>query len=311
MLDGFATHPPPRDEMKRWQADGLLLAVAAIWGLAFVPQAWGMESLQPMGFTGLRFALGALVVAPLAWRERSRPVPPQPTGGPPRWLLLFGLGALIFLGAALQQIGLVTTSVTNASFLTALYVPMVPVLGWLLFRRRPHWIAWPAAVGCVAGTWLLTGGQAVHMVTGDWWVIASSLPWALHVVLVGWAAGRLGAPYTVACVQFIVCSALSLIAAVALESMTWEAVRAAAGAIAYTGLISVGVGYTAQVVAQRHTQPADAALVLSSETVFAAIFGALLAGDRLTPSGWAGCGLILGCILLAQLPMLLRQHQQP
>lgn len=302
MLAGFVIHQ--NINMKRWQADGLLLAVAAIWGLAFVPQSWGMDSMQPMGFTGLRFALGALVVAPLAWRERGRAAPPQPAGGPPRWLLLLGLGTLIFLGAALQQVGMLTTSVTNASFLTALYVPAVPLLAWALFGHRPHWVAWPAALGCVVGTWLLTGGQAVHMVVGDWWVIASVLPWALHVVLVGWAAGRLGAPYTVACVQFAVCSVLSLVAAAALESMSWDGVRAAAGAIAYTGLISVGIGYTAQVVAQRHTHAADAALVLSSEAVFAAIFGALLVGDRLSPSGWAGCAVILSCILLAQLPLL-------
>lgn len=308
MLAGFAHCDPP---MKRWQADTLLLLVAALWGLAFVPQSWGMESLGPMAFTGLRFALGALVVAPLAWRERQRPAPAVPADGPPRALLLAGLGGLIFLGAALQQVGLVTTSVTNASFLTALYVPAVPLLAWALFRRRPHWMAWPAALGCLAGTWLLTGAGPVQMVSGDWWVIASALPWALHVALVGWAAGRLGAPCTVACAQFVVCSALAFAAAAWLEpAITWDAVRAAGWAIAYTGLVSVGVGYTLQVVAQRHTSPADAALVLSSETVFAALFGAWLAGDRLTANGWLGCALILGCILLAQLPGLLRQHER-
>jgi drug/metabolite transporter (DMT)-like permease len=297
--------------MKRWQADALLLLVAALWGLAFVPQSWGMESMGPMMFTGLRFALGALVVAPLAWRERRRPAPAVPAGGPPRLVLLGGLGALIFLGAALQQVGLVTTSVTNASFLTALYVPAVPLLAWALFRRRPHWMAWPAALGCLAGTWLLTGAGPVQMVAGDWWVIASSLPWALHVVLVGWAAGRLGTPYSVACAQFVVCSVLGFAAAAWLEpALTWQAVQAAAGAIAYTGLISVGVGYTAQVLAQRHTTPSDAALLLSSETVFAALFGAWLAGDRLTPGGWAGCAIILACIVAAQLPGLLRAHEQ-
>lgn len=294
--------------MTRWQADAVLLLVAALWGLAFVPQSWGMANLPPMAFTGLRFALGAAVVAPLAWRERHLPAPAT-TGGPPRAVLLVGLGVLIFLGAALQQIGLVTTSVTNASFLTALYVPAVPLLAWALLRQRPHGVAWLAALGCVAGTWLLTGAGPVRMVAGDWWVIASSLPWALHVVLVGWAAGRLGAPYTVAFTQFVVCSALSLVATAGFEpAWTWGDVQAAAGAIAYTGLVSVGVGYTAQVVAQRHTRPADAALVLSSETVFAALFGAWLAGDRLSGQGWAGCALILACIVMAQLPGLLRQH---
>lgn len=296
--------------MKRWQADGLLLMVAAIWGLAFVPQSWGMASLGPMAFTGLRFALGALVVAPLAWREHRRAAgAAAPRGEPPRALLLAGLGTLIFLGAALQQVGLVSTSVTNASFLTALYVPGVPLAAWLLFRRRPHPVVWPAALGCLAGTWLLAGAAPMPMVAGDWWVIASSGFWALHVVAVGWAAGRLGAPYTVACAQFAVCAAWSLAAARWLEPpLTLGAVQAAAGAIAYTGIISVGVGYTAQVIAQRHTREADAALLLSSETVFAALFGALLAGDRLTPTGWAGCALILGCIVAAQaVPLLARR----
>ncbi|HEV8692373.1 MAG TPA: DMT family transporter [Ideonella sp.] len=293
--------------MKRWQADGLLLAVAAIWGLAFVPQSWGMQNLGPMGFTGLRFLLGALVVAPLAWREHRRSAPPPPAGGPPRWLLLLGLGTLIFLGAALQQIGLVTTSVTNASFLTALYVPLVPLLGWALFGRRPHPIVWPAALGCVAGTWLLTGAGRLQISLGDAWVIASSLPWALHVVLIGWAAGRLGAPYTVACAQFVVCGVLGLLTAWAIEPLpSWQALHAAAGAIGYTGLVSVGIGYTAQVLAQRHTHAADAALLLSSETVFAALFGAWLAGDRLEPTGLAGCALILACIVASQLGPLWR-----
>ena len=229
--------------MKRWQADGLLLSVAAIWGLAFVPQSWGMANVGPFAFTGLRFALGALIVAPLAWREARRPhALPVHTEGPPRWLLLLGMGLLIFLGAALQQVGMLTTSVTNAGFLTALYVPAVPLLGWLIFKRRPHWIVWPAAVGCVLGTWLLAGAKGVDMVEGDWWVIASSVPWALHVVLVGWAADRLGAPYTVALAQFVVCSVLSLVVSAFIETTTLSGVTAALGALAYTGIISVGGG---------------------------------------------------------------------
>lgn len=296
--------------MRRWQADGLLLSTAAIWGLAFVPQSWGMASVGPFAFTGLRFALGALIVAPMVWleaRSRARTAPAEvPLAASRRWLLLLGLGLLIFLGAAMQQLGMLTTTVTNAGFLTALYVPAVPVLGWLVFRRRPHWVVWPCAVGCVAGTWLLAGAKDVDIVVGDWWVIASSVPWALHVLLVGWGANRLGAPYAVALVQFVTCSVLSLLVSAVTEVTTAEGVRAALGAIAYTGAVSVGVGYTAQVVAQRHTHAADAALILSSETVFAALFGAWLAGDRLEPHGLAGCGLIFACILASQLVPLLR-----
>lgn len=299
--------------MTRTQANAVLLTVAVIWGLAFVPQAWGMADMGPMAFTGLRFALGALVVAPLAWREYRQaqaavaetPGPALPSG---LWGYMVALGALIFAGAAMQQIGLLSTSVTHAGFLTGLYVPLVPILGWWLFKRAPHPVVWPAALGCLLGTWLLAGAQQVEIVAGDAWVIASCIPWALHITLVGWVAERWSAPYRLAFVQFAICSVLGLATSWWLEPLSWAAIEAAAGAIAYTGLISVGVGYTAQVVAQRYTHPADAAIILSSETVFAALFGALLMGDRLSWAGLSGCSLILMCIVAAQwVPLVLRR----
>lgn len=300
--------------MKRWQANALLLITAMIWGLAFVPQSWGMQSMGPFAFTGIRFAMGALLIVPLVWMEHQKQsvvLPPkhststEPSQGQPmsaawRWLLLLGLGTLIFLGAAMQQLGMVTTSVTNAGFLTALYVPLVPILGWVFFKRQPHWMVWPCAMGCVAGTWLLAGANDVEMVVGDWWVIGSSLAWALHVLLVGWGTNRLGLPYTVALSQFVVCAVLSMIVSVCIETNTWQGIQSAWVALAYTGFVSVGIGYTAQVIAQRHTHAADAALILSSETVFTALFGAILAGDRLTATGWWGCAVILVCIVVAQ-----------
>ena len=202
---------------------------------------------------------------------------------------------------------MMTSKVTNAGFLTALYVPAVPLLGWVIFRFKPHWVVWPAAIGCVVGTWLLAGGHSVQMVVGDWWIIASSVPFALQVVLVGWAADRLSAPYTVACAQFVVTAVLSLAVSAVIETTTLEGIWQAAGAIAYTGIVSVGIGYTGQVVAQRHAPATDAALILSSETVFAALFGAWLAGDRLSATGVAGCALILACIVASQAVPMLRK----
>jgi len=299
--------------MTRTQANAVMLTVAVIWGLAFVPQAWGMADMGPMAFTGLRFALGALVVAPLAWREHrqaaaSEAASPQQNLPGGLWLWTSALGVLIFAGAGMQQMGLLSTSVTNAGFLTGLYVPLVPILGWWFFKRAPHPVVWPAALGCLLGTWLLAGAKQVEIATGDWWVIASCIPWALHITLVGWVAERWNAPYRLACVQFTVCAVLGLVAAGWLEPLSWAAIQAAGWAIAYTGLISVGVGYTAQVVAQRHTHPADAAIILSSEAVFAALFGALLMGDRLSLIGMAGCTLILVCIVAAQwVPLVWRR----
>ena len=295
------THVP----LTRARSNLLLLLVALIWGSAFVAQSLAMRSLGSLMFTGLRFALGTLVVAPFAWREwrelRARRRQPRPRD----WAHIAGLGTLLFLGAAMQQIGMLTTTVTNTGFLSALYIPLVPMLGWLVMRHAPHWTTWIAAAGCVAGSWLLTGGGSLsNFHAGDWWVIASSLPWAAHVMLVGRAANRLHGAMLVACGQFAACAALALILGALTEPVTAHGVGQALGAIVYTGVLSVGLAFTLQVVALRHAHAADAAIVLSSETVFTAGFGAVFMGDRMGAAGLAGCALILACVLVVQLQPL-------
>lgn len=212
-----------------------------------------------------------------------------------------GLGGLMTLGAVMQQVGIQYTSVTNAGFLTAIYVPLVPVLAWLLLGQVAHASVWPAAAGCLVGAFLLSGAQQLHIGLGDLWVAGSAIPWALHVLMVGRWADRMGAPFLVACGQFAVCGLLSLLAAGVMEPLHWAGLAAAAGPIAYTGVLSVGVAFTAQVVAQRYAQAADGAIILSSETLFAAACGYLLLGERLGTTGLIGCGLMLACVLLVQL----------
>jgi len=287
--------------MSRLQANLLLTLIALIWGSAFVAQARGMELVGPLQFTGVRFLIGALVVAPLAWREwrrlarEQRPLTRMDGGH------IALLGGLMTLGAVLQQVGIQHTTVTNAGFLTALYVPLVPVLGGLLLRQRAHGSVWPAAAGCVAGAFLLSGAHELRLALGDLWVIASALPWALHVLMVGRWADRMGAPFLVACGQFLVCGLLSLAAALFNEPLALDRLLAASGPILYTGVLSVGVAFTAQVVAQRYAHAADAAIILSSETLFAAAFGHVLLGERLNDAGLLGCALMLACILMVQL----------
>ena len=297
--------------LSRLQANALLLLAALIWGSAFVGQALGMAGVGPLTFTGVRFVLGALVVAPLAWREwlSLRAAGHAPGWAEARWVLL--LGGLLCVGVVLQQIGLMSTSVTNAGFLTALYVPLVPLIAWAFQRQVPHWSVWPAAAGCLAGVWLLTGASLQALSGGDWWVLLSALPWAVHVLLVGQVANKLRGAYLLACGQFVVCALVSSVLGVVLEPISADGLRLAAGAIAYTGFLSVGVGFTLQVVGQRHAQPADAAIILSSETVFAALFGAWFMGDRLSATGLAGCALILGCILAVQMLSLRPAQRHP
>jgi drug/metabolite transporter (DMT)-like permease len=297
--------------MSRIQADFLLAVVAVIWGSAFVSQSLGMASVGPYSFTGARFLLGALIVLPLAWRElhiRGKNDQVEPLDRHDLKLIL-ALGTLLFLGAVFQQIGIISTTVTNAGFLTALYVPLVPLISWLLFKQLPHWAVWPASAGCVSGTWLLTGGELISLNAGDAWVIASSFFWAGHVLLIGHSATHRAGPFTVACGQFLVVGVLGSVAAVIIEPLSIDQLKTAAGTIAYAGILSVGFGFTGQVIAQRHTPAADTAIILSLETAFAAIFGALWLGERLDTTGLVGCSLIFVSILAVQLLPLIRSRR--
>lgn len=294
----------------RWtrsQANLLLTFVAIIWASAFVAQSVGMKAIGPIAFTGVRFLIGALVVLPLAiWEWRRRRALPLPALRTRDWLpASSALGALLGLGAVMQQIGIVSTTVTNAGFLTALYVPLVPVFSLLLLREPPHWSVWPGGLACLIGAFLLSGAHELSLNAGDAWVIASALPWALHVLYVGRVADRLHAPFLVACAQFTVVGLASTAWALAFEPFGLAQIEAAWLPIVYTGAISVGLAFTAQVVAQRHAQAADAAIILSSETLFAALFGAWLLGERLDGQGLLGCALILAALLAVQLLPLL------
>ncbi len=291
--------------MSRTLANGLMLLTALIWGSTFVAQQLGMKNVGPFTYTGVRFLIGALIVAPLALREfihlRERGIAFTRHD----LLAWCGLGVLLFLGAIFQQIGVGGTTVSNAGFLTALYVPMVPLLGWLLDRHRPHPSVWPATAGTVVGTYFLSGGTFTALTTGDWWIIASTVFWALHVLLIGRVAAKKGAPILVACTQFVVCGVLATLLAVAQEPISGAQLHAALPAILYGGVLSVGIAFTLQVVAQRHTHPTDAAILLSSELIFAALAGAWYLGEQLSTLQLAGGGLIFVCIVAVQLlPML-------
>lgn len=287
--------------LSRPQANFILLFVALIWGSAFVAQNLGMKEIGPFAFTGTRFLLGALFVLPLALREYRRLAQRGLSFTGREWLGCIGLGGLLFFGAVFQQIGIAGTTVTNSGFFTALYVPLVPLLGWLLFRQLPHWSAWPANAAGIAGTWLLGGGDISALNKGDFWILASTIFWAAHVLFVGRVAAEKGAAITVALTQFVVCGVLSLSWALIAEPVSLAQLEAASLSILYAGILSVGVAFTLQVVAQRHTHSADAAIILSAETLFAAIAGALFLNETLNALQFAGCLLILSGILAVQL----------
>lgn len=286
------------------RANLLLLLTSVIWGFAFVAQRTGMESVGPFTFNGVRFLLGAVALLPvIAWLDRQRRAARLPTGwvAPGRALWLGGLvtGLFLFAGATLQQMGLVYTTAGKAGFITGLYVVLVPVLGMLFGRRTPAG-TWLGVVLAAVGLYFLTIEGTFRMAAGDLLVLLSAVVWAGHVLVVD----RL-APQTdvirLSFVQFMICAGLSLFAAALVETIRLEGIRAALWPILYTGIMSVGVGYTLQVVGQRHAQPAHAAIILSLEGVFAVLGGWLLLGETLGPRGLLGCALMLAGILVSQL----------
>jgi drug/metabolite transporter (DMT)-like permease len=291
------------------RSDLLLLLAAAIWGFAFVAQRLGMEHTGPLTFNGVRFALGAVALLPLIWWRRRRvagrattqcagaPPPPPPAGLPWRRGLILGL--VLCGGATLQQAGLVYTTAGKAGFITGLYVVLVPLLG-LGLGQRTRRATWLGAILAAGGLYLLSVTGRLHMELGDLLVLGGALFWAVHVLLIGrWAPGN--DPVQLAGLQFAVCSALSLVGAFLLEDPAWSQLHGALWPILYAGLMSTGVAYTLQVVAQRHAPPAHAAIILSLESVFAVLGGGVILGERLALRGWAGCALMLAGMILSQL----------
>lgn len=283
----------------RTRAHLLLLLTAAIWGFAFVAQVSG-NTVGAFTFNAARFALGAASLLPLlAWLDRRS----QVTDAAGRWraALAPGLlcGGLLFGGASLQQVGLYETTAGNASFVTGLYVVLVPLLG-LCFGRRPAARIWVAAALAVIGLYLLTlGGGVAAAHPGDLLCLLGTGFWACHIVAVGTFSRRLDV-VRLSVVQFAANALYSAVAAAVIEPGAWRGLPSIAGAVAYAGLGSVGVAYTLQVVAQRDALESHAALLMSLETVFGALGGALLLGERLAPVALAGAVLMLVGIVVSQ-----------
>ncbi len=290
MTSTIASAPP-----RPWLAHGLLLLTAAVWGFAFVAQRAGMAHVGPFTYNAARFALGAAALEVFLHHRDRRASRPRPSGRARHGLML---GLLIFAGASLQQAGLVYTTAGKAGFITGLYVVLVPLLA-ALSGRAPRPAVWLGAWLAVVGLYLLSVTDAWRIQKGDLLVLLSAFFWALHVLTVDRFVGH-NDSLRLAARQFWVVAALSAVVALLGERPAWAGLWAAGPAILYGGLISVGVGYTLQVVAQRHAEPGLAAIILSLEAVFALLGGVVLLGEAVTPRGLLGAGLMLAGMVLAQ-----------
>ncbi|WP_316860274.1 DMT family transporter [uncultured Cohaesibacter sp.] len=283
--------------MPRMTANLLLLVAAIVWGAAFVAQSTAMDAIGPLNFTGIRFVLAALAVAPFAYFERRRVENPIPL---PVILKGILIGTIFFAGIITQQFGFFTTSVTNAGFLTALYVPLTPLVGIILLRSWPSPFVWPIIALSMIGAYLLAGNIDT-MRTGDILMLFSALSWALQITFVGRMVSKYGNPLAFAFLQFATAGVLGMIGGLPFETLELSSLQGAWFEIIYTGVFSGSLAFGLQAIGQQYSPPADAAILLSSESLFAAIFGAILLHERLTPSQYLGCFLIFSCILLVEL----------
>ena len=283
-------------------ANLMLMLAAVIWGFAFVAQRVGMRYVGPLTFNGVRFALGAAALIPLLlWSGRKQSPSGGNDGSHDRALVLKGglvAGLILFCGATLQQYGVVYTTAGKAGFITGLYVVFVPLLGLFVGQKTGRFV-WAGAVAAAVGLYLLSARGIMGIEPGDGLVLLGALFWAAHVLVIGHLSRRI-APVRLAVAQFTVVSVLSLLGAIIFETIEVGALRQAAIPILYAGLLSVAVAYTLQVVAQRRARPAHAAIILSFESVFAALGGWLMLSEGLSMRGIFGCALMLAGVLLAQ-----------
>ena len=310
----------------------LLLLTAMIWGTAFVAQRVGMDSIEPITFNAARMWLAAVAIGSAAFltrRNRQKGQAPNnaekqitadgaagavtglgdPAQDRRRNTIIGGICCGCFLTAAslFQQMGIVYTTAGKAGFITALYMLFVPILSFILFKKKNTWLVWTGVLIGVIGMYLLCITDDFSLTYGDMLVCICALLFSCHILCCDHFV-RLGNPLFISAIQFTTVAVISSVAAFIAEEPSWQKVISAAIPILYCGIVSGGIGYTLQMIAQKYTDPTIASLLMSLESVFAVIAGALLLGERMTARELAGCIIMFAAIVLVQIPLPSRRR---
>mgnify|MGYP006095315197 FL=1 len=286
---------------KAIRADIIMLITAAIWGFAFVAQREGMETMGPFLFNGARFFIGVAVLSPLVWYLSKKKKLSNKKEVSTKKLLFAGTIAGLFLFAAcsFQQVGLQYTTAGKSGFITGLYIFFVPLIGLFLGQKTGSG-TWVGAMVALIGLYLLSIKDDFSFAEGDLLQLICAVFFAAHVLVIGYLAKRMD-PLKLSLIQYIVSAVLSLLIAITIEVITWQMIVDTAIPLLYAGGMSIGVGYTLQVVAQQHAKSSHAAIILGLEGAFAVLGGWLILDEHLSTRGLIGCALMLIGMFLSQL----------
>lgn len=294
-------------KINRMRQNVFPVLAALIWGTAFVAQSVSADHVGPFTFNAARsvvaFAFLLAVCTLLRARQKrgaDGAAKVQPTSK--RNLLLGGLCCGVALTAAcyFQQKGLETTTSGKAGFITALYIVIVPILGIFLKKKAPK-IIWVSVLLAVAGLYCLCITEDLTITTGDFYVLICAFCFSGHILIIDYFTQKVDG-VELSCAQFLVVTILSAVGILVSETPSWDAIMVCIGPILYVGIFSSGVAYTLQILAQKDSNPTVVSLLLSLESVFATLAGAIILHDQMSGKEYFGCVLMLGAVVLAQLP---------
>lgn len=281
----------------------LMMVAAFIWGSAFVAQKMGMDSIGPYTFTFSRSVIGCLALIPVVLTFGRAGLVRQLATRQGRRDLAVGsivCGTFLAIPVLFQQVGMKYTTAGKAAFITAQYIVIVPILG-MFVGKRTSWLLWLGVACAVFGMYLLCIKHGETMCKGDLLECACAFTFAFHIMAIDRFAKRID-NLLLNLSQFIVCAAWAAIPMLLFDEPRWDGVAKCAMPLLYVGIMSTGVAYTLQVVTQKHLKPAVAAIVMSTESVFGALCGWIVLGERLSTREFIGCALVFAATLLAQVP---------
>ena len=281
-----------------------LLIATIIWGSTFIAQSVGMDLIEPFTFQAVRCGIAvpflALIVFLFDKAKHEKAGYVQQWKDPKLWKSGIVCGIALFAASGLQQVGLVYTSAGKAGFITAMYSVLVPVLG-LILGNRPTPAAWFGVGLATVGLYLLSCAGVESINFGDLCLMICALFFAVQITLIDRFAGGLDG-LRLNCIQSLVCAALSAVVMVLFETPDWNLILQCWLPICYAGILSMGVAYSLQILGQQNLDPTPASLIMSLESVFAALCGALLLKETMTGPEFTGCVLVFAAVILSQLP---------